>query len=108
MAQRGRPPKKIFTEEKNNFLTEEKNLQIDNSPRVDMSDAEIEIKRELNHETLRTHDGRKISCIDLARKIKQDRVQRTQKYEQISKLYTRLGSSKELKIILKPNDDYEK
>jgi len=50
MAQRGRPPKKIFTEEKNNlsdekfFLTEEKNLQIDNSPRVDMSDVEIEIK----------------------------------------------------------------
>ena len=50
MAQRGRP-KKIFTEEKNNlsdekiFLTEEKNLQIDNSPRVDMSDAEIEIKK---------------------------------------------------------------
>ena len=43
MAQRGRP-KKIFTEEKNNFLTEEKNLQIDNSPRVDMSDVEIEIK----------------------------------------------------------------
>lgn len=35
MAQRGRP-KKIFTEEKN--------LKIDNSPRVDMSDAEIEIK----------------------------------------------------------------
>ena len=31
MAQRGRP-KKIFTEEKNIFLTEEKNLQIDNSP----------------------------------------------------------------------------
>ena len=44
MAQRGRP-KKIFTEEKNNFLTEEKNLQIDNSPRVNMSDAEIEIKK---------------------------------------------------------------
>ena len=50
MAQRGRPPKKIFTEEKNNFtdekifLTEEKNLKIDNSPRVNMSDAEIEIK----------------------------------------------------------------
>ena len=50
MAQRGRP-KKIFTEEKNNlsdekiFLTEEKNLKIDNSPRVDMSDAEIEIKK---------------------------------------------------------------
>lgn len=49
MAQRGRP-KKIFTEEKNNlsdekiFLTEEKNLQIDNSPRVDMADVEIEIK----------------------------------------------------------------
>ena len=40
MAQRGRP-KKIFTEEKNNFLTEEKNLKIDNSPRVNMSDAEI-------------------------------------------------------------------
>ena len=36
MAQRGRP-KKIFTEEKN--------LQIDNSPRVNMSDAEIEIKK---------------------------------------------------------------
>lgn len=50
MAQRGRPPKNIFTEEKNNlsdekiFLTEEKNLKIDNSPRVDMADAEIEIK----------------------------------------------------------------
>ena len=52
MAQRGRP-KKIFTEEKNNFsteeknnfFTEEKNLQIDNSPRVNMSDAEIEIKK---------------------------------------------------------------
>ena len=50
MAQRGRPPKKIFTEEKNNFtdekifLTEEKNLKIDNSPRVNTSDAEIEIK----------------------------------------------------------------
>ena len=44
MAQRGRP-KKIFTEEKNNFSTEEKNLQIDNSPRVNMSDAEIEIKK---------------------------------------------------------------
>lgn len=49
MAQRGRP-KKIFTEEKNNlsdekiFLTEEKNLKIDNSPRVDMADVEIEIK----------------------------------------------------------------
>lgn len=38
MAQRGRPPKNIF-------LTEEKNLKIDNSPRVDMSDAEIEIKK---------------------------------------------------------------
>lgn len=51
MAQRGRPPKNFFTEEKNNFtdekifLTEEKNLKIDNSPRVDMSDAEIEIKK---------------------------------------------------------------
>lgn len=50
MAQRGRPPKNIFTEEKNNlsdekiFLTEEKNLKIDNSPRVDMADVEIEIK----------------------------------------------------------------
>ena len=44
MAQRGRP-KKIFTEEKNIFLTEEKNLKIDNSPRVDMSDAIIEIKK---------------------------------------------------------------
>ena len=44
MAQRGRP-KKIFTEEKNNFLTEEKNLKIDNSPRVNMSDAEITIKK---------------------------------------------------------------
>ena len=50
MAQRGRP-KKIFTEEKNNlsdekiFLTEEKNLQIDNSPRVNTADAEIEIKK---------------------------------------------------------------
>ena len=44
MAQRGRP-KKIFTEEKNIFLTEEKNLKIDNSPRVNMSDAEIEIKK---------------------------------------------------------------
>ena len=36
MAQRGRP-KKIFTEEKN--------LKIDNSPRVNTSDAEIEIKK---------------------------------------------------------------
>ena len=36
MAQRGRP-KKIFTEEKN--------LQIDNSPRVDMSDAVIAIRK---------------------------------------------------------------
>ena len=45
MAQRGRPPKKIFTEEKNNFLTEEKNLKIDNSPRVNMSDAEITIRK---------------------------------------------------------------
>ena len=36
MAQRGRP-KKIFTEEKN--------LQIDNSPRVDMSDAVITIRK---------------------------------------------------------------
>ena len=36
MAQRGRP-KKIFTEEKN--------LQIDNSPRVNTSDVEIEIKK---------------------------------------------------------------
>lgn len=51
MAQRGRPPKNIFTEEKNNlsdekiFLTEEKNLKIDNSPRVDTSDVEIEIKK---------------------------------------------------------------
>ena len=50
MAQRGRPPKKIFTEEKNNFtdekifLTEEKNLKIDNSPRVNTEDVEIEIK----------------------------------------------------------------
>lgn len=57
MAQRGRP-KKIFTEEKNFltdeknnlsdekiFSTEEKNLKIDNSPRVNMSDAEIEIKK---------------------------------------------------------------
>ena len=50
MAQRGRP-KKIFTEEKNNlsdekiFLTEEKNLQIDNSPRVNTEDVEIEIKK---------------------------------------------------------------
>ena len=50
MAQRGRP-KKIFTEEKNFlndekniFSTEEKNLKIDNSPRVDMADVEIEIK----------------------------------------------------------------
>ena len=37
MAQRGRPPKKIFTEEKN--------LKIDNSPRVNTSDVEIEIKK---------------------------------------------------------------
>lgn len=44
MAQRGRP-KKIFTEEKNIFSTEEKKLKIDNSPRVDMSDVEIEIKK---------------------------------------------------------------
>ena len=45
MAQRGRPPKKIFTEEKNNFLTEEKNLKIDNSPRVNTADVEIDIKK---------------------------------------------------------------
>ena len=45
MAQRCRPPKKIFTEEKNVFLTEEKNLKIDNSPRVNTSDVEIEIKK---------------------------------------------------------------
>ena len=45
MAQRGRPPKKNFTEEKNVFLTEEKNLKIDNSPRVDMSDAVIAIRK---------------------------------------------------------------
>ena len=44
MAQRGRP-KKIFTEEKNIFLTEEKNLKIDNSPRVYTEDVEIEIKK---------------------------------------------------------------
>ena len=44
MAQRGRP-KKIFTEEKKIFSTEEKNLKIDNSPRVDMSDAVIAIKK---------------------------------------------------------------
>lgn len=50
MAQRGRP-KKIFTEEKNNlsdekiFLTEEKNLKIDNLPRVNTADVEIEIKK---------------------------------------------------------------
>ena len=51
MAQRGRP-KKIFTEEKNFlndekniFSTEEKNLKIDNSPRVNTSDVEIEIKK---------------------------------------------------------------
>lgn len=44
MAQRGRPSKKIFTEEKNIFLTEEKNLKIDNSPRVNTEDVEIEIK----------------------------------------------------------------
>ena len=44
MAQRGRP-KKIFTEEKNIFLTEEKNPQIDNSPRVNTEDVEIEIKK---------------------------------------------------------------
>ena len=50
MAQRGRP-KKIFTEEKNNlsdekiFLTEEKNLKIDNSPRVNTADVEIDIKK---------------------------------------------------------------
>ena len=44
MAQRGRP-KKIFTEEKNIFSTEEKNLQIDNSPRVNTADVEIEIKK---------------------------------------------------------------
>ena len=35
MAQRGRPI----------FLTEEKNLKIDNSPRVNTSDVEIEIKK---------------------------------------------------------------
>lgn len=45
MAQRGRPSKKIFTEEKNIFLTEEKNLKIDNSPRVNTEDVEIEIKK---------------------------------------------------------------
>ena len=45
MAQRGRPPKKIFTEEKNIFSTEEKNLQIDNSPRVNTADVEIDIKK---------------------------------------------------------------
>ena len=51
MAQRGRP-KKIFTEEKNFlndekniFSTEEKNLKIDNSPRVNTADAEIETKK---------------------------------------------------------------
>ena len=44
MAQRGRP-KKIFTEEKNIFSTEEKNLKIDNSPRVNTADVEIEIKK---------------------------------------------------------------
>ena len=51
MAQRGRP-KKIFTEEKNFlndekniFSTEEKNLKIDNSPRVNTADVEIEIKK---------------------------------------------------------------
>ena len=44
MAQRGRP-KKIFTEEKNIFSTEEKNLKIDNSPRVDMADAVITIRK---------------------------------------------------------------
>lgn len=50
MAQRGRP-KKNFTEEKNIlsdekiFMTEEKNLKIDNLPRVNTADVEIEIRK---------------------------------------------------------------
>ena len=45
MAQRGRPPKKFLLKKKMFFLTEEKNLKIDNSPRVDMSDAVITIRK---------------------------------------------------------------
>lgn len=66
------------------------------------------IARELTHETLLTHDGRKVSPIALARKIRHDRVERTHKYAKISQLYKKLGSGKEIKILTKPNDDYEK
>jgi hypothetical protein len=45
------------------------------------------IARELTHETLLTHDGRKVSPIALARKIRHDRVERTHKYAKISQLY---------------------
>ena len=56
MAQRGRP-KKIFTEEKNIFLTEEKNLKIDNSPRVNTSDVEIEIKKVVKYSVKYSPNG---------------------------------------------------
>lgn len=70
--------------------------------------SSLEQQRAMKCSSLHTHDGIKISPIDLLRKIKTDRIDRTHKYEQISSLYTKLGTSNKIKIKLKPDHDIEK
>ena len=72
------------------------------------STAEPEKKKPLTHATLLTHDSKKISPLELAHKIRNDRVNRTRLYDQIAKLYDKLGSGKEITIKTKSSTDFEK
>ena len=72
------------------------------------STAEPEKKKPLTHVTLLTRDSKKISPLELAHKIRNDRVNRTKLYDQIAKLYEKLGSGKEITIKIKSPIDFEK
>lgn len=72
------------------------------------STAEPEKKKPLTHATLLTHDSKKISPLELAHKIRYDRVNRTKIYDQIAILYDKLGSGKEITIKTKSPIDFEK
>ena len=67
-------------------------------------DASPEAKKGLTVSDIITHDSRKTSALELIRKVKTERLARLKKYEEISGLYEKLGTKKEVKIII-PDDD---
>lgn len=70
-----------------------------------LPNQDSKIKQSLGHKTLKTHDGKKISPINLAHSIRNSRIKRVQIYNQILSLYQKLGNGKEIKILLKQNEN---